>query len=38
MTKAAAKKKAGNPNGKKWVYMFDELAAVEAYLQPKSLG
>ena len=38
MTKPATRKKAGKPDGKQWVYMFDDLEAVEAYLQPKSLG
>jgi pyruvate,orthophosphate dikinase len=36
MTKAAGNKKAGTPNDKQWVYMFDELEAVEAYLRPKN--
>jgi pyruvate, orthophosphate dikinase len=36
MSKTAARKKADQPNEKQWVYMFDALEAVEAYLQPKS--
>ena len=36
MTKAGAGKKAEHPKTKQWVYMFNELEAVEAYLQPKS--
>ena len=36
MTKPANRKKGEKPIEKQWVYMFDGLEAVEAYLQPKS--
>ena len=36
MTKAATKKKSEKSDEKQWVYMFDDLEAVETYLRPKA--